>query len=121
MAMSHEREQLIQIERRIASAKERIAWHKQNIEKLTREGRKTDLASAMLAGSISSLCLSSSSSASERTERMRNDPPLRLGLAPVRPMARRRLRRAGEWRRGRPHLPVGGGAAESPLDVGERS
>jgi hypothetical protein len=48
MAMSHERERLIQIDRRIASAKERIAWHKQNIEKLTREGRKTDLASAML-------------------------------------------------------------------------
>jgi hypothetical protein len=50
MAMSHEGEQLIQIERRIASAKERIAWHKQNIEKLTRQGRKTDLASAMLDG-----------------------------------------------------------------------
>jgi hypothetical protein len=50
MGMSHEREQLIQIERRIASAKERIAWHKQNVEKLTREGRKTELASAMLDG-----------------------------------------------------------------------
>jgi hypothetical protein len=50
MAMTREQEQLIQIERRIASAKERIAWHKQNIEELTREERKTDLASAMLDG-----------------------------------------------------------------------
>jgi len=48
MAMTHEREQLIQVERRIVSVKERIAWHKKNIEKLTREGRKTDLAEAML-------------------------------------------------------------------------
>jgi hypothetical protein len=48
MAMSHERGQLIEVEQRIAAAKERIAWHKKNIEKLTREGRKTDLAEAML-------------------------------------------------------------------------
>jgi hypothetical protein len=40
----------------------------------------------------------------------------------VRPVERRRLRLAGEWRRGRPNLLVGGGgAAESALDVGERS
>jgi hypothetical protein len=48
MAMTHEREQLIQVERRIASVKERIAWHKKNIEELTREGRETGLAAAML-------------------------------------------------------------------------
>jgi hypothetical protein len=50
MAMTHEREQLIQVERRIASAKERIAWHRKNIETLTHEGRETDLAAAMLDG-----------------------------------------------------------------------
>ena len=48
MAMTHAREQLIQVERRIASAQERIAWHKKNIEELTREGRETGLAAAML-------------------------------------------------------------------------
>jgi hypothetical protein len=38
------------------------------------------------------------------------------------PVKRRRLRRAGrEWRRGRQHLPVGGGAAESSLHAGKRS
>ena len=42
-------------------------------------------------------------------------------LAPVRPVERRRLRRAGEWRRGRPHLQGAGPAAGSALDVGERS
>lgn len=42
-------------------------------------------------------------------------------LAPVRPVERRRLRRAGEWRRGRPHLPVAGRAEGPPLDVGEPS
>ena len=41
-------------------------------------------------------------------------------LTPVRPVERRRLRRASEWGRGRSHLPGAGGAAESPLDVGER-
>jgi hypothetical protein len=49
------------------------------------------------------------------------DPQATEHLTPIRPVKRRRLRRAGEWRRGRPHLPVGGGAAESPVDVGERS
>ena len=48
MAISHDRDQLTRVDRDIASAKERIAWHKKNIEKLTREGRKTDLAEAML-------------------------------------------------------------------------
>jgi hypothetical protein len=50
MAVSHERGQLIEVERRIAAAEERIAWHKKNIETLTHEGRKTDLAAAMLDG-----------------------------------------------------------------------
>ena len=40
MALNPEREQLIQVERCIAQAKERIAWHKKNIEKLTRNGAK---------------------------------------------------------------------------------
>jgi hypothetical protein len=48
MAISHDRDQLTRVERDIASAKERIAWHQKNIEKLTREGCKTDLAEAML-------------------------------------------------------------------------
>jgi hypothetical protein len=48
MAISDDRDQLTRVDRDIASAKERIAWHKKNIEKLTREGRKTDLAEAML-------------------------------------------------------------------------
>jgi hypothetical protein len=48
MAMTHEQEQLIQVERRIASAKERIAWHKKNVEELIRECRETGLAGAML-------------------------------------------------------------------------
>src|SRR5262245_47275475 len=42
-------DQLTRVERDIASAKERVAWQKKNIDKLTREGRKTDLAEAMLA------------------------------------------------------------------------
>jgi hypothetical protein len=50
MAMNHERGQLFQVERNIADAKERIAWHRKNIETLTHEGRETDLAAAMLDG-----------------------------------------------------------------------
>ena len=49
------------------------------------------------------------------------DPQASEHLTPVRPVERRRLRRAGEWRRGRPHLPVAGGDTGSPLDVVERS
>jgi hypothetical protein len=49
------------------------------------------------------------------------DPQASEQLAPVRPVERRRLRRAGEWRRGRPHLQGAGPAAGSALDVGERS
>jgi hypothetical protein len=48
------------------------------------------------------------------------DPQASEHLTPVRPVERRRLRRAGEWRRGRPHLRGGGCAAGSPLDVSER-
>jgi hypothetical protein len=49
------------------------------------------------------------------------DPQASEQLAPVRPVERRRLRRAGKWRPGRPHLQGPGPAAESALDAGERS
>ena len=63
-----------------------------------------------------------SSSRSEEADKIGvADPQASERLTPLRPVERRRLRRAGEWRRGRPHLRVGGGAAESPPDVGERS
>jgi hypothetical protein len=47
------------------------------------------------------------------------DPQAGEHLTPVRPVERRRLRRAGERRRRRPHLQGTGGATGSPLDVGE--
>src|SRR4029077_4733674 len=49
------------------------------------------------------------------------DPQASEHPAPVRPVERRRLQRAGEWRRGRPLLQGAGPAAGSALDVGERS
>ena len=48
------------------------------------------------------------------------DPPASRRPMPLRPAERRRLPRVGERRGGRPH-PAFGGAAESPLDVGERT
>jgi hypothetical protein len=58
---------------------------------------------------------------SERDSIRVADPQASEQLAPVRPVQRRRLRRAGEWRRGRPHVQGAGAAAGSALDVGEPS
>jgi hypothetical protein len=50
MTMTAEREHLIRAEQYIAEAKKHIARQTKMIEKLTREGRETDLAAAMLDG-----------------------------------------------------------------------
>jgi hypothetical protein len=49
------------------------------------------------------------------------DPQASERLTPLRPVERRRLRRAGERRDYRPHLQGANRASGTPLDVGKRS
>src|SRR5262245_6272141 len=108
MAISRDREQLTRVERDIASAKERIAWHKKNIEKLTREGRKTDLAEAMLDSWARILLVFEQHREVVRTWlKERPGKTLILSSAPRTAMRRRARKR---W----PRLPRAGGATSGP-------